>query len=104
MDDEEQRPAASAVRIEGVPFTLDQAREFARRTRICVGVNAEAMTPGTALAVALEHAVENGGGRLHDPSDEEVRAALAVIDEWLQSSSAPRNALLDLRRVLSSRG
>ena len=60
------------------------------------------MTLGTALAVAIEHAIE-AGGEVQIPG-EAVHAALAVLEDWRRlQASPPPQAAADLRRVLLSR-
>jgi hypothetical protein len=50
-----------------------------------------AFTPGTALAVKVEQRVDEDGGDVK-LTEEEMAAASAVLDEWLQSSAAPEAA------------
>jgi hypothetical protein len=88
-----------AVVIEGISFTLDEAKELAERTRRYVGAGVTPLTPGTTLAVQIEQRLAEGGGTVELNEQEEL-AAWAVVDEWCQSSDAPAGAR-DLRRALA---
>jgi hypothetical protein len=88
----------ATVRIEGVAFEPDDAAEFAERTRRYVGAMPVALSPGIALAVQIEQRIAEGGGDV-TLTEEEKRAALAVVDEWRQSRAAP-DAVRELHRLL----
>jgi hypothetical protein len=90
------------VRVEGVEFALDDAREFARRaTLYSGGATRTTPTPGSALVVLLNHRIDEGGGSV-TLTDEEARAAVAVLDEWRQKRERP-DAVDALHAVLIAR-
>lgn len=82
------------VRIEGVEFEFEDAREFKERALI-YGLANQPMSPETSLAFALGMLIEvclrdNGG--LDVRLEDEKVVASAVLNEWLQSGDAPEAA------------
>jgi hypothetical protein len=91
------------VRVEGVPFELDDAAEFARRAKASsAGASKAGLSARAALAIQIEECVSRGGGDAKLEEQERVEA-LGVIEEWLQYEAAPKAALDNLRCVLASR-
>jgi hypothetical protein len=92
----------ATVRVEGVEFQLDEAREFVRRAKLYQrGTSEGGLSPGNTLAVQIEKAVDEGGGPVEPLTDEEKLAASAVADEWQQNRDAPA-AVRNLRRIFGS--
>jgi hypothetical protein len=88
----------ATVHIEGIPFSVEEAAEFATRTRTYVGANPELLTPGEALAAQLEHRAAEYGDVVVDLTDEEKAAAAAVLQDWRRSPDVP-----DAARALYAR-
>jgi hypothetical protein len=89
------------VRIEGVGFELDDAREFAARARRqTTGPRSHRMTAWITLAAQIDQRVEDCGVDLLPLTDNEKQAAIAVLDEWRPSRDAPA-AVAELRRRLT---
>ncbi len=81
--------AVPTVRIDGVPFELDDAAKFAQRAKRYSGLTTTpGISPGGALAVQIERSVEQGGGDV-TLTDHEKVAASAVLGEWRQSQDHP---------------
>jgi hypothetical protein len=81
------------IRIEGVEFALEDAREFVERVLIYGQAN-QPMSPERSRAFALAMQIEvclRDQGSLDVRLDEKVVAS-AVLDEWLQSGDAPEAA------------
>jgi len=90
----------SAIRIAAVEFTLDDAKEFARRIRVySTGETFGGLTPGRALAAQIDQRIYEGGGEV-TLTETEAQAAAAVLDEWRQNSGA-LEAVTALYYVLS---
>jgi hypothetical protein len=93
----------ATVRIDGVEFELEDAREFFERTLIYVEAQPR-MSPEVQLAVALALQIH---GCLRDKVCSDVTlweenkvVASAVLAEWIQSRGAP-DAAQALHRVLT---
>ena len=82
----------ATVHIEGVPFSVEEAAEFATRTRTYVGANPELLTPGEALAAQLEHRAAEYGDVVVELTDEEKAAAAAVLQDWRRAPDVPAAA------------
>jgi hypothetical protein len=87
-----------SVGVEGVPFDVEDAREFGERTRRYQ--HPTALAGAASLAAQLEERVEQGGGDLLPLTNEEKIAASAVLGEWRQSSGRP-DAVDTLYRLLA---
>lgn len=91
----------SVIRVAGVEFTLDDAKEFARRIRLySTGETFGGLTPGRALAAQIDQRIYEGGGDV-TLTDTEAQAAAAVLDEWRQTSGPP-DAVTTLYYALAS--
>jgi hypothetical protein len=82
----------ATVHIEGVPFSAEDAQEFAQRTRTYVGANPELLTPGEALAVQVEHGAAEDGDFVLQLTEEEKQAAAAVLQDWRRDEDCPAAA------------
>jgi hypothetical protein len=87
----------ATAHIEGVPFELDDAADFAKRLDRASGGSARAgLSPAHALAIEIEDAVNAGGGEV-SIRDEAREIACRLLDEWY--GSGPQSAR-DLRRLI----
>ena len=89
----------ATVRIQGVPFELDDAGEFAKRLkRASYGASKAGLSPAQALAIEIDEAVNAGGGEV-PISDDAGPIAGRLLDEW--GRIAPDSAK-QLRYLLAS--
>jgi hypothetical protein len=94
------------IRIEGVWFKVEDARDFAQRARIYAAVHPpppEVVYRDGPFAFRIENCVKEEGAFDVIVFESEKVAVLAVLDEWVQSRGAP-DAARTLHRALASNG
>ena len=92
------------IRIEGVWFKVEDAREFAQRARIYAAVHPpppEVVYLDGPFASRIENCIQEKGAFDVIVFESEKVAVLAVLDEWVQSRGAP-DAARTLHRALAS--
>ncbi len=92
------------IRIEGVWFKVEDAREFAQRARIYAAVHPpppEVVYRDGPFAFRIENCIQEGGAFDVIVFESEKVAVLAVLDEWVQSRGAP-DAARTLHSALTS--
>ena len=91
------------IRIEGVWFTVKDARDFAQRARIYAAVHPPppVVYRDGPFAFRIENCIKEEGAFDVIVIESEKVAVLAVLDEWVQRRGAP-DAARTLHRALAS--
>jgi hypothetical protein len=92
-----------AIRIEGVWFRVEDAREFAKRAQIYGETEPWEFGPAKAFALSIEICIKQQGAFDLRVSPEKKTAVVAILEEWLQNRDAP-DATGTLYRALTSVG
>jgi hypothetical protein len=87
----------AAVRIQGVPFELEDAAEFAKRLqRASAGASQAGLSPAHPIAIEIDQAVTARTGDV-EVREEAREIVFGVLDGWYGTSPASAR---QLRRLI----